>query len=181
VVAVVHQFGVDLVGQHRQVVVAGERGDPPELVVGHPCAGRVVRVTVQQVVGGLGTRRGQRLACQCEPVFGARGDGTHLAAGELHRRDVRDVRRLGDRDRVAGVNQRPTRQVDPFAGAGGDEHLLVGIVTHRAALPAVGGDRFTEVSPAAVRGVGRAAALQRADRRLAGGPRRGAVRLPDTE
>lgn len=139
-VALVREIGVDLVGEHSQIVFAGEGGDRFEIALAHRRARRVVRIAEDERLGVRSSVFAERIHREFEIVRLSGGDRYGLAAGEGHARHVRDVRWLGDRHPIAGIDERAEGDVDGLARAGGHEHLPVGIVVEIVALARALGD-----------------------------------------
>ncbi len=179
-VSLVGQRGVNFVREDEQIVFADERRDLREFVAGHRRAGRVVRVTQHEHLGVRRPRRFERVTGQYELVVRGGRNRKRVAARKRDARNVRDVRRLRNRNCVAGIDKRAHGEVDGLARSGSHQNLAIRIVLQIVSLDVVG-NRLSEVSPPSIGGVGRFPALQRVDCGGAGGPRRGEIRLSDAQ
>jgi hypothetical protein len=160
VVVLVGQRRVDLVGEHCQVVLPGERRDLPELLAGHRRTCRVVRVAEHEVISLARPVLGQQVGGERERLRLTGRDRQDLAACEQHARDVGDVRRLDDGNRVAGIDQRTEGEVEPLARPSGHEDLRLRIVTQVVPGRHPFGDCLAEVTPSPVHRVGGLAAFE---------------------
>jgi len=69
-------------------------------------------------------------AVSLELVLRERLDSDRNAPAKGGNRRVRNVARLRNENLVAGLDQRPQGEIDPFAAADRDDHFLGRVVTH---------------------------------------------------
>ena len=172
---------VDLVGDEVEVVLLGERHQRLERGAGLHGAGRVGRRPDQDGLGTCRDRGGHRGGVDGEIVLPGRRHPHRDAAGEPHTRLVGDVAGLGDDHFVAGVEQHPQREVQPFGHPGGDEALAVPGVVGAVALGEVCADQAAQGGKPGVGRVGGVAVLEGVDPGLADAPGSDEIRLTHAE
>ena len=120
-------------------------------------------------------------ASTANPSSARVGTAHRHAARERDAGFVGDVARLRDDHLVAGVEQHPQREVQPFRHTGGDQALVLPGVAGAVPGGEVGADQLAQARQARVGRVGGVAVLQRVDPRLPHAPRGDEVRLADAE
>ena len=158
------QVLVDLVGDHDEVVAAGDVRDGVELGLVEHAPGRVVRAVQQDHPGAVGD--GGLELVGVEAVVGcAQGHRASYAARELDHRAVAVVVGLADDDLVARVDQPEHGGGDRLGGAG-RHHDLVGRELEPVVALLVPDDRLDELGGAVAGRVLVAAGPHRVVRRL---------------
>ena len=152
VLALEDQVLVHLVGDHQQVVLAGQGGDPGELGPGEHRPGRVVRRVQQQQPGARGDGGPQRLQVGAEPG-GPQRDRDPGGARHGHAGGVGVVVGLERDGLVARLQERDQRGGDRLGGARGDQDLTVRVDVQAVEALLVGGDRVPQLGNARARGV----------------------------
>ena len=141
-----HEVLVDLVGDDDQVVVDGQLGDLRQLAGVEHLAGRVVRRVEQDQPGARPDGGAQLGRVEAVAAVGLRAqqDGHGARPGQGDARLVAVVHRLEHDDLVAVVEHPEQRPGERLGGAGGDQHLGVGIVVQPVEALLVAGDRLAQ-------------------------------------
>jgi hypothetical protein len=120
---------IDLVGDHQEIVLDGQRRQRLQLSALQHRAGGVVRAVEQQRTGGGRDRAGQRVEIEREPVsVGHQWHTPPGRAGQRHRGGVGVVVGLDEQHLITRAHQGQQCGADGFGGADGDEYLGVRIV-----------------------------------------------------
>ena len=178
---VVGQFGVDLVGDHQDVVLGADARDHLNILFAQGGAGGVVGIIEDD---GLGLGRDGRAELRlgdAELVLALRLDGDGHAVREGDQGAVRDVAGLVINDLVAGVGDGADGEVEGFADADGDQDFIGRVVHAAEFLFHIGGEGLAQLEQAEVGGVAGRAALQGVDGVFADVPGGGEVRLADAQ
>ena len=181
VVEVVSELIIDLVADHEQIALLN---DVCHRLQFFPCirrAGRIARIVNHQRLDPLAASTLNLLRGELKAVGHVRFQCHDSAAGKFNNGAVRNVARLGNKDFVAGVDDRAHGEVKPFAHPDGDQGFLLGIIAEAEAVAKKPSDRAAQLRHALVRRIGRVALLEREDRLLTDMPRRDKVRLADAE
>ncbi|SLH47802.1 Uncharacterised protein [Mycobacteroides abscessus subsp. abscessus] len=153
-VVVVDQVLVHLVGEHEQVVLAGQFGDRRQVGAAEHGAGRVVRGVDHEHPGARCDGRAQAVEVEHEAV--AVGDQVGGAAVGTRQRDgggVGVVVGLDEHHLLAGFDQPEQGGADRLGRADRHQHLGVGVVLGAVTAGAVGRDRPAQHRHAAARRV----------------------------
>ena len=123
--AAVDKFAVDLVTDDEKSVLAGDIRHETQLLLGQDGAGGVAGICEHDGAGAL-VYAGLHALAHGEPValLGLCGDGADARSGEGHEGGIVGVKRLGDDDLVALVEDAGKGDLKRLGAAGGDEHLL---------------------------------------------------------
>ena len=164
-----HEVLVDLVGDDDQVVIDGQLGDhaPARAASNTLPVGlcgvlsRIIRVRGPTAASQLG-----RVEAVAAVGLRTQQDGHRPRPGQGDARLVAVVHRLEDDDLVAVVEHPEQRPGERLGGAGGDQHLGVGIVIQPVEALLVAGDGLAQHGHADARRVLVDAAADRLDRRL---------------
>ena len=142
------QLGVNLVGDHEQVVALGQAGDRLERLAGHRAAGGVGG-EVQHERLGLGRDcLLDRLGGDGESVLSEARHGHRHAVGQRDAGRVADIARFVVNDLIAGIDDGPQRDVERLADADADEDLRLRIVAHAESPGDVAADGRTQLGQA---------------------------------
>ena len=142
------QLGVNLVGDHEQVVALGQAGDRLERLAGHRAAGGVGG-EVQHERLGLGRDcLLDRLGGDGESVLGEARHGHRHAVGQRDAGRVADIARFVVNDLIAGIDDGPQRDVERLADADADEDLRLRVVAHAESPGDVAADGRTQLGQA---------------------------------
>jgi len=159
VLAVEHEVLVDLVGDHEQVALDGQRRDGRELVAGEDRTGWVVRAVEQDEAGARGDGVFEFIQVGAE-AGGAQGDRDPDPAGHGDVGGVGVVVGLERDHLVAGLDQGEQRGRHGLGGAGGDQDLGVRVVGQVVEALGVRGDGVPELRDAGAGRVLVAAAVE---------------------
>jgi hypothetical protein len=139
---------VDLVGDDDRVELVCQLTDQGELVEGEHLPGRVVRRVDQHELGAGGERRAQFVAVEAVLTVGTDAGSQHDRPGDrIGERDaclVAVVHRLEHDDLVAGVEHAEQRPRQRFGGAGGHQHLGIGVDVETVEAALMLGDRLPQ-------------------------------------
>ena len=121
---VVREVAVDLVGQQHETVPLGHVDERAPRGVGIHRAGRIVRVDDDQRARARGDERFEVVEIGLPAVRRVRPVIARVRADLREHGGVERIRRHRHEHRVAWIDQRGQRQLDPFRGAGSDEHAI---------------------------------------------------------
>ena len=164
--AAIGEGGVNLIGEHQQVVALHHPGHRLQVCPAHDSPCGVVGIGQNQQLCLVGDFLLQLLGGEAEAVFRLCLDDDRHTPRHFRNGHIAHKAGLGDEDLVPGLHQGAHAQVDGFAAAHGDQHLVLGVVLHVVvALDKVGNLR-PKLEEAPVWGVAGAALLQALDARL---------------
>ena len=139
--AVEGQVLVDLVGDHQQVGLDRQRGQPAQFLLGEDHPGRVVRGVDDDRPGARRDGGADRVDVEAEPTpVGHQWHGDPPGARHGDRRRVGVEERLDHQHLRTRLDQSDHRRRDRLAGSHGDQHLGIGVELHPVVAAALGGD-----------------------------------------
>jgi hypothetical protein len=175
------KFGVNLVRDDEQVVLAADGGDFFQLRRGHDAAGGIAGEIDQQHFRLRRDGGAKRIRAELEFILLARGDGDGLSIRERDARTVGDVAWFVIKHLVAGIQDGAQGEIERLGNADGDEHFGRGIVPKFVVARDVIRDGRAQGEQAEVGGVTGFPALERVDGGLADVPGGDEIGLADAE
>ena len=179
--AVVDQFGIDLVRNDEQVVLFHDARDLLQVVLLHDCAGRVVRIGKDQELGTGGDCFFEAVGRQAEIVLLVGRYRDRRSAGKHDARRIGNIAGVRNEDLIPVGHQGPQGEIDGFGRADCYQDLGVPVIGQLIAAFQVQADLLPKLRQAAVGGVLGFAVHEGIDRGVADHVRGFEIRLADAQ
>ena len=179
--AAIGQIPVNFIRNDDEIVLLGESGNFYEIFFRHHSACRIIRVADEKRLRARGDVGLELLGRDAEIVFKLRRNGYGFAACECDAGLVGNIAGLGDQHFITGRENGAHGDIEGFADAYRDEHILCGIIGNTVIPLVVCGNFLAQLQHAAVCRVGGVALFQAVDAAFADGPRGDEIGFSDAE